>query len=425
MIPWVMSSQFNEPSFASLSGARVVRIATNPEFGGMGYGARALQALDAYYSGQYMNLDEVDKPKPSYPSSAAIPDGADLHNETLKVRGAMEMPPLLQRLSERKPEKLDWLGVSYGITSQLLRFWKRAGYVPLYVRQTPNELTGEYTCVMVRGLSTVPNEELGWLGDFAIDFRQRFLSLLSYQFREFTSAMALSILEAVDVGVRKADGSGMSKVLTTTELAMNFSPYDIKRLESYANNMVDYHAILDMLPTLARLYFQNHLGISASLASSDDHEEQQSGEAVQGLMLNNVVQRSILLSMGLQRKTVEDISAELTPLPVSQILALFVKIVRKFTTRLQDIQKAGVVATGDVPPLNATARIGGGGLQQSIEEELDEAGEAALREDEERREQQREAIGSLDLRKFAIDDTSMDWSAAEAQVKRGDRKSVV
>lgn len=40
----------------------------------MGYGARALQALDAYYSGQYMNLDEVDKPKPSYPSSAAIPD---------------------------------------------------------------------------------------------------------------------------------------------------------------------------------------------------------------------------------------------------------------------------------------------------------------------------------------------------------------
>lgn len=199
---------------------------------------------------------------------------------------------------------------------------------------------------------------------------------------------------------------------------MNFSPYDIKRLESYANNMVDYHAILDMLPTLARLYFQNHLGISASLASSDDHEEQQSGEAVQGLMLNNVVQRSILLSMGLQRKTVEDISvssscnhdsivaltptclqAELTPLPVSQILALFVKIVRKFTTRLQDIQKAGVVATGDVPPLNATARIGGGGLQQSIEEELDEAGEAALREDEERREQQREAIGSLDLRK--------------------------
>jgi tRNA(Met) C34 N-acetyltransferase TmcA len=32
------------------------------------------------------------------------------------------MPPLLQRLTERKPENLDYLGVSYGLTSQLLRF---------------------------------------------------------------------------------------------------------------------------------------------------------------------------------------------------------------------------------------------------------------------------------------------------------------
>jgi hypothetical protein len=31
------------------------------------------------------------------------------------------MPPLLQRLTERKPENLDYLGVSYGLTSQLLR----------------------------------------------------------------------------------------------------------------------------------------------------------------------------------------------------------------------------------------------------------------------------------------------------------------
>ena len=32
------------------------------------------------------------------------------------------MPPLLQRLSERRPEALDYLGVSYGITPQLLRY---------------------------------------------------------------------------------------------------------------------------------------------------------------------------------------------------------------------------------------------------------------------------------------------------------------
>lgn len=37
------------------------------------------------------------------------------------VRAANAMPPLLQRLSERRPETLDYLGVSYGLTPQLLR----------------------------------------------------------------------------------------------------------------------------------------------------------------------------------------------------------------------------------------------------------------------------------------------------------------
>jgi hypothetical protein len=77
------------------------------------------------------------------------------------------MPPLLQRLSERRPETLDYLGVSYGLTPQLLRFWKRAGYVPLYLRQTTSELTGEHTCVMIRGLNSSTDEELQWVGEFA------------------------------------------------------------------------------------------------------------------------------------------------------------------------------------------------------------------------------------------------------------------
>jgi N-acetyltransferase 10 len=93
------------------------------------------------------------------------------------------MPPLLQRLAERKPENIDYLGVSFGLTSQLLRFalsafrstfphvihrfWKRGGYVPLYIRQTQSELTGEHTIVMVRGLKSSTDEELGWLGELS------------------------------------------------------------------------------------------------------------------------------------------------------------------------------------------------------------------------------------------------------------------
>lgn len=38
----------------------------------MGYGSRALQALNSFYSGEYFNLDESNKPEFSYPDAAAI-----------------------------------------------------------------------------------------------------------------------------------------------------------------------------------------------------------------------------------------------------------------------------------------------------------------------------------------------------------------
>ena len=38
----------------------------------MGYGSRALKALNSFYSGEYFNLDEVSRPELSYPNAAAI-----------------------------------------------------------------------------------------------------------------------------------------------------------------------------------------------------------------------------------------------------------------------------------------------------------------------------------------------------------------
>lgn len=64
------------------------------------------------------------------------------------------------------------------------------------------------------------------------------------------------------------------------------SPYDMKRLLSYANNMLDYHVILDLLPTLSELYFAQRFPSECHLSA---------------------VQSSILLAIGLQRKSVEDI----------------------------------------------------------------------------------------------------------------------
>ncbi|KAG5219845.1 DUF699-domain-containing protein [Salix suchowensis] len=319
MIPWLVSQQFQESKFALLSGARVVRIATHPDYANMGYGARALQALNSFYSGEYFNLDETPRDEPSYPNVAKVDPSATLLTDDLAIRAPTAMPPLLQRLTERKPEQLDYLGVSYGLTPQLLR-----------------ELTGEHTCVMVRGLNSSTEGELEWLMEFTKDFRRRFLSLLSFKFREFAS-------------------------LTSTELSFLLSPFDLKRLESYANNMLDYH----------------RLGSEVKLSA---------------------IQSSILIALGSQRKSVEDVETELQ-LHVSQILALFAKIVRKASNKLIDIQKAAISADLS-PPAPAQTRV---------EEELNEAGDES----------------NSDLIRFAINDTSMDWSLAESQVSKSGKSTVV
>ncbi|KAI0276813.1 GNAT acetyltransferase 2-domain-containing protein [Russula aff. rugulosa BPL654] len=399
LIPWLVAQQFQEGKFAMMSGARIVRIATHPDYLSMGYGARALQALNAYYSGEYFNLDETAKVDVAYSDIATINKSVTLLTDHPTVRSVTAMPPLLQRLTERKPENLDYLGVSYGLTSQLLRFWKRAGYVPLYIRQTQSELTGEHTIVMVRGLQSSTNEELGWLGEFSKDFRRRFLTLLSFKFREFNSIMGLSVLEAANAGVKYIEPDS-KQALTSQELSFLFTPFDLKRLKTYAQNLLDYHVILDLLPTVAMLYFEKRLGEEVRLSA---------------------IQSSLLLGMGLQRKSVEVVETELQ-LPVSQALALFVKLLRKISCNLQEIQRAAVSAT--IPEPASVSQDGAGatvslvadaerGLK-NMEAELDAAGDEATTA---LQEKQRAMIDSLDLSRYAIDDASTDWSAAEAQIR--------
>lgn len=38
----------------------------------MGYGSRALKALNSFYSGECFNLDEAARAEPSYPDAAAV-----------------------------------------------------------------------------------------------------------------------------------------------------------------------------------------------------------------------------------------------------------------------------------------------------------------------------------------------------------------
>jgi N-acetyltransferase 10 len=299
---------------------------------------------------------------------------ASLLDDDIKVRDIRKMPPLFSRLSECRADSLDYVGVSFGLTQPLHKFWNRASFAPVYLRQTPNDLTGEHTCVMIRILEN--NEDKSWLGAFSRDFHHRFLKLLSYQFRDFPSILALSVDESANKG-SELDTTNIPPPINRKDLDDEFSPFDLKRLESYANNILDYHAVLDLIPQLAMMYFTGRLKPNIKLSG---------------------VQASILLAVGLQRKDLSSVEQELS-LPSSQLLAMFIKIMRKMSSHFNSLVSGAIAA--DMPSREASGAFDDevvdtqfAPLETTLEDELEEGGDEAM---EALREKQRELIDALPL----------------------------
>lgn len=430
LIPWLVSQQFQDSEFAGLSGSRVVRIATNPEYLKMGYGSRALELLADFYEGKFASLSE-DDPSTTVGGSEHMPRVSDTELEStslladdIKIRNINNMPPLFSRLSERTPDALDYIGVSYGLTQQLHKFWKRHNFAPVYLRQTPNDLTGEHSCVMLRPLTTNhSNADPSWLASYASDFHRRFLSLLSYQFRAYAAVQSLSISESASApskaNATTTTSSVLTEPLTKHDLDGLFSPHDLARLDSYASNMLDYHVILDLLPSIAHLFFTGRMP-QVSLSG---------------------VQQAILLAIGLQRKDLSDVEKELD-VPSSQLLAMFIKVIRKISVAFRVILEADVgrdmpteaavsgsrvaVAAPVVPAVEKT-----NGNATTAYTDHDDKSEDVV--DPAIRAKQRELINALPLDRYELDGETQDvaandedarWAEAEKQIREGGTPTV-
>ena len=403
LIPWLISQQFQDDEFPGLSGARIVRVATNPEYSSMGYGSRAVELLKDYYEGKFADLNENERPKNlelKRVDDRAL-SKANLLKDEIKLRDAKSLPPLLLKLSEQPPHFLHYLGVSYGLTNSLHKFWKKNNFTPVYIRQTANDLTGEHTCVMLKILE---GRESNWLSEYAKDFHKRFLSLLSYEFKKFTAVQALNLMEsAKKVGGARADDNDYSRhnSLTKANIDQIFSPFDLKRLDSYANNLLDYHVIVDLLPLLSSLYFSGRMGDSVKLSS---------------------VQGAILLSVGLQHKSVDDIAQELN-LPFNQAIAMFAKIIRKFSIFFREVLSSSIEQTlPEVKDENVaemdgeeTKGMDAATAMDKMDEDLEEAGTRAVSA---MQEKQKELINSLNLDKYAIDDNTEEWAESKKDLEK-------
>ncbi|VAH87820.1 unnamed protein product [Triticum turgidum subsp. durum] len=344
-IPWKFCEQFQDNVFPSLSGARIVRIAVHPSALRLGYGSAAVKLLSSYYQGEmtvFKDAEEDEEPDVTVSEAA---EKASLLEESIKPRA--NLPPLLVNLEDRRPEKLHYLGVSFGLTQELFRFWRKHSFYPFYVGQIPSAVTGEHTCMALSPLNSDDIKagdsiQLGFLEPFYKDFRQRFRRLLGTSFRHLNFKLAMSVLASkIDFSHHEPSEHDTS---TTLKLLRDvLSPHDMKRLEAYSNNLVDYHLILDLVPILAHEYFSEKLPVTLHGA-----------------------QASVLFCMGLQDKDIGATKEELG-IEREQVLSNFIKTMKKLYGYLNNTAGKEIEAT--LPRLKEIEAP----LSRSMDEDLDEA----------------------------------------------------
>ncbi|KAL3313470.1 N-acetyltransferase 10, partial [Cichlidogyrus casuarinus] len=148
-----------------------------------------------------------------------------------------------------------------------------------------NQLTGEFTCIMLRKLASSDSTELGlnWDLDFFYDFSKRFSYLLAGQFQCLDAAYALELLTN-----KAVQRNPQTEEISAGKLMNLFTDVDVKRLKKYTQSLVDFHVVADLCPRLADLYFSRQLP----------------------QVRLNKTQQTILLALGLQRKTVDRLASE-------------------------------------------------------------------------------------------------------------------
>lgn len=250
LIPWLIYEGMNShqfaKEFASMCGIRVVRIAVHPHLFSMGYGTEILHRVENIWCDA----------KSSQALSNSVPSSHYIN--------LCDPLVLFSSLDSISTCCVDWIGTSFGLTEQLFRFWQRAGYEPVCIKQKPSNSTGEFSALLLKNISTKFN--------FSSIFLLRFINLLSYSFRNLQPSLVLSLIHS-------------SKL--SHPVPLRLSPDSVSRLSFFSNGSASLRSVLDLIPQLASSFF-----LSFDLS---------------GL---SVLQQSVLLMIGLQHISPECVAKQ-------------------------------------------------------------------------------------------------------------------
>lgn len=188
MIPLVICRNYRIYEFGFLSGWRIVRIATHPDVMNKGIGSFAVR--------------EIEK--------------------------------------EARSNNLDWIGVSFGSTSELLNFWIKNKFVPLHISFERNPISGEYSVILLKPLSKS-----------AI----KIVKKLHYEFRLKLLGSLMDIHFDID---HRIPFYLLNKFyIHTSHYTIKFTDNQKFRLEAFLNEKLPYEAANDVVKELVKYYFLN------------------------------------------------------------------------------------------------------------------------------------------------------------------------
>jgi tRNA(Met) cytidine acetyltransferase len=105
---------------------------------------------------------------------------------------------LLSEIREEFDGKIDWLGVGYGATPELLGFWRRNGYRTIQLSTTRNDTSGEYSALMLDPLSeagaALHERHSRW-------FASRIASMLADPLRDADPDVVRALLRSVEAPI--------------------------------------------------------------------------------------------------------------------------------------------------------------------------------------------------------------------------------
>jgi N-acetyltransferase 10 len=251
LIPWTLRTQFDDGEMTTRTGIRIVRVSVHPEMQKRGYGSCAIKQLLNFY-GSPVDPEQITADQ-----------------------------PLLKRLTTCDHERVDYAGVSFGLTEALFHFWRMQEFKPVYISQATNSATGEHSAIVLRGFGG----SVEWIDRFAGEFRLRFGRLLGFQFRDYPGKLCAEIFAAVDPQARQ-----------TVDPGILFTEDDARRLFGFSHHRTDFPIILDLIPKMCEFFFERNADVRFTR-----------------------LMQTILIVLGFQHRTVDEY-AEGFGVPVNQVI---------------------------------------------------------------------------------------------------------